>query len=131
MRPAKVIPRTALYERCLAVRAADDETRLSLANQMLTSPESLAADFAGYRAEFVLYPRPCVPPRRRTSVVPLAMSDPSRRRWTGDVGDDWDAERCIANRPPPAGGRAVAGSNPVSPIDTKAVQMQGFRRTRV
>ena len=53
---------------------------------------------------------------RGTALVPTAASNPSRTSTAGDDGDAGDAPGRIYTDRLPAGGRAVAGSNPVAPI---------------
>src|SRR5690348_11610851 len=54
--------------------------------------------------------------RLGTALVPDASSDLSDASHSADAGDAWDAAGRIWQPRPPAGGRAVAGSNPVAPI---------------
>jgi hypothetical protein len=53
---------------------------------------------------------------RGTALVPDASSDMPDASRAGDGWDGWDASGRIWHPCSPAGGRAVAGSNPVSPI---------------
>src|SRR5688500_13089559 len=52
---------------------------------------------------------------RGTALVPTGASDLSRSPSGGDAWDGRDACGRIYTRSQPAGGRAVAGSNPVAP----------------
>ncbi len=56
---------------------------------------------------------------RGTTLVPTDASDESDVSAAGDGGDDGDAPRRIAQVHAPAGGRPVAGSNPVAPISDR------------
>ncbi len=58
---------------------------------------------------------PTTPPG--TTLVPTAASHVSRTSTPGDAGDGGDAPGRIYALRTSAGGRAVAGSNPVAPID--------------
>src|SRR5688500_5776675 len=53
---------------------------------------------------------------RGTTLVPTATSYSSRSSAVGDDGDAGDAQGRIDTDWVPAGGRKVAGSNPVAPI---------------
>ena len=81
-------------------------------------------------------PRLGLRPTRRTSVVPDVASDSPVERFNGDVGDAGDAGTSMCGSRPPAGGRAVAGSNPVSPMRRSckstcyAVARGGAKRAR-
>jgi hypothetical protein len=57
------------------------------------------------------------PERRGTTLVPTATSYVSRSSAPGDDGDVGDAQGRIYTATRSAGGRKVAGSNPVAPIE--------------